>query len=76
MPVEVGGDMTGVPPTVTSEGRSFSPPTLETVVAPCLPADKAALHVALTQLAEQDPLINLRQHDIRGEVSVSLYGEV
>ena len=35
-----------------------------------------ALHVALTQLAEQDPLINLRQDDVRQEISVSLYGEV
>jgi ribosomal protection tetracycline resistance protein len=49
---------------------------LETVVAPRRPADKGALHVALTQLAEQDPLINLRQDDRRQEISVSLYGEV
>jgi ribosomal protection tetracycline resistance protein len=32
--------------------------------------------VALTQLAEQDPLIDLRQDDLRQELSVSLYGEV
>jgi ribosomal protection tetracycline resistance protein len=32
--------------------------------------------IALTQFAEQDPLINLRQDDVRQEVSVSLYGEV
>ena len=38
--------------------------------------DTGALHVALTQLAEQDPLINLRQDDIRQELFVSLYGEV
>jgi ribosomal protection tetracycline resistance protein len=56
--------------------RYFAPPTLETVVAPCRPGDKGALHLALTQLAEQDPLINLRQDDIRGELYVSLYGEV
>jgi ribosomal protection tetracycline resistance protein len=54
----------------------FAPPTLETVVFPCRSADSGALHVALTQLAEQDPLINLRQDPIRQEVSVSLYGEV
>ena len=30
--------------------------------------DRGALHVALTQLAEQDPLINLRQDDIRQEL--------
>jgi ribosomal protection tetracycline resistance protein len=57
-------------------GRYFAPPTLETVVVPARPADKGALHVALTQLAEQDPLINLRQDDVRQEMVVSLYGEV
>jgi ribosomal protection tetracycline resistance protein len=54
----------------------FAPPTLETVVYPRRPVDKGALHVALTQLAEQDPLINLRQDDVRQELFVSLYGEV
>ncbi len=57
-------------------GRYFSPPTLETVVIPARPADKGALHLALTQLAEQDPLINLRLDELRQEISVSLYGEV
>ena len=59
-----------------SERHYFAPPTLETVVVPRSSADKGALHVALTQLAEQDPLINLRQDDTRQELSVSLYGEV
>ncbi len=59
-----------------SQDHYFAPPTLETVVVPCRAADKGALHVALTQLAEQDPLINLRQDDIRQEIFVSLYGEV
>ncbi len=69
------GDTLGVPP-ATAAGRQFAPPTLETVVVPCRPADKGALHVALAQLAEQDPLINLRQDDVRQEILVSLYGEV
>lgn len=69
------GDAIGEPP-ATSNGHHFSPPTLETVVTPARLADKGALHVALTQLAEQDPLINLRQDEIRQEFSVSLYGEV
>jgi ribosomal protection tetracycline resistance protein len=56
--------------------RYFAPPTLETAVVACRPADKGALHTALSQLAEQDPLINLRQDDLRGEMYVSLYGEV
>jgi ribosomal protection tetracycline resistance protein len=69
------GDVTGHPP-ARATGRQFAPPTLETVVVPGRPADRGALHVALAQLAEQDPLINLRQDDLRHEVSVSLYGEV
>ncbi|MEO3812248.1 translation factor GTPase family protein [Sphaerisporangium sp. B11E5] len=69
------GDHIGTPPATAAE-HHFAPPTLETVVVPCRPADRAALHAALTQLAEQDPLIDLRQDDVRQEVSVSLYGEV
>lgn len=59
-----------------SSQRFFSPPTLETVVVPARPGDRGALHLALAQLAEQDPLIDLRQDDLRQEVYVSLYGEV
>ncbi|WP_435846517.1 GTP-binding protein [Streptomyces huasconensis] len=71
------GDVIGVPPKGAEPGgRFFAPPTLETVVTPLRPADRGALHLALTQLAEQDPLIDLRQDAVRQEVSVSLYGEV
>jgi ribosomal protection tetracycline resistance protein len=56
--------------------RHFPPPTLETVVASHDSSDRAALHLALSRLAEQDPLINLRQDDRRGELYVSVYGEV
>src|SRR5581483_3814528 len=42
----------------------FAPPTLETVVVPGRPADKGALRAALGLLAEQDPLINVRQDDV------------
>jgi ribosomal protection tetracycline resistance protein len=66
----IGGDATGGPE------HHFSPPTLETVVVPDRRAARGALQAALVQLAEQDPLINLRQDDIRQELSVSLYGEV
>ncbi|NUR05797.1 MAG: TetM/TetW/TetO/TetS family tetracycline resistance ribosomal protection protein [Nocardioidaceae bacterium] len=54
----------------------FPPPSLETVVEPVRDRDRGDLHVALTQLAEQDPLIDLRRDELRNEVSVSLYGEV
>ena len=56
--------------------RQFPPPALESVVSPRRPADGGRLRAALRELDEQDPLINVRQDDERGEVSVSLYGEV
>jgi ribosomal protection tetracycline resistance protein len=56
--------------------REFAPPTLESVVEPLNGDDGQRLRVALTQLAEQDPLINVRQDNTHGELSVSLYGEV
>jgi ribosomal protection tetracycline resistance protein len=56
--------------------RQFPPPTLESAVVPCDPGDRQRLRAALGQLAEQDPLINLRQDDERQEIYVSLYGEV
>lgn len=57
-------------------GHHFSPPTLEAAVVPRRQEQKGALRVALDQLAEQDPLINVRQDDVRQEFYVSLYGEV
>ncbi|NUW41792.1 elongation factor G [Nonomuraea rhodomycinica] len=57
-------------------GGWFAPPSLETVVVPRRPAERGALRAALAELAEQDPLIALRQDDERQEISVSLYGEV
>jgi ribosomal protection tetracycline resistance protein len=49
----------------------FAPPSLEATVVPRRRSDRGALHAALAELAEQDPLINLRGDDV-----VSLYGEV
>jgi len=59
-----------------SLAHEFPPPRLESVVVSGDPANGQRLRVALAQLAEQDPLINVRQDDTRGEISVSLYGEV
>jgi ribosomal protection tetracycline resistance protein len=81
--VQVGdrlGDLRNITATernfVSGKNGFFAPPTLETVISPVRPSDKGNLRLALTQLAEQDPLINLRQDDIRQETYVSLYGEV
>ncbi|MFE0147857.1 GTP-binding protein [Nonomuraea sp. NPDC059007] len=59
-----------------SDAHHFAPPSLETVVIPARPSEKGALRAALAQLAEQDPLIDLRQDDLRQEIFLSLYGEV
>ncbi|MFC5216420.1 GTP-binding protein [Streptomyces coerulescens] len=68
------GDTIGEPR--KAHGHFFAPPTLETIVAPAEGVDRRALHRALTRLAEQDPLIDLRHDEVRRETFVSLYGEV
>jgi ribosomal protection tetracycline resistance protein len=69
------GDMIGTAPGSAGQ-HHFAPPTLETAIVASDPRDKMRLHAALAQLAEQDPLINVRQDDLRQEIYVSLYGEV
>jgi ribosomal protection tetracycline resistance protein len=69
------GDEIGVPQG-TPLRHLFSPPTLETVVVPYRTEGRATLYAALAELADQDPLIDLRQDDTRHEIFVSLYGEV
>ena len=56
--------------------HEFPPPTLEAVISARNRDDRARLRAALAQLAEQDPLIDVRQSDELDELSVSLYGEV
>ncbi len=74
-PVQVGATVGAA--RATGPRHTFPPPTMETTVVPRHPADGGALRAALAQLAEQDPLINVRvDDDTGGEVSVSLYGEV
>ena len=72
--IEIGDRIGDVEPAGTD--RQFPPPTLEAVVVPRDDADGTRLREALAQLAEQDPLIDVRQDDARAEISVSLYGEV
>ncbi|HET9344696.1 MAG TPA: translation factor GTPase family protein [Candidatus Limnocylindrales bacterium] len=71
------GDAIGVPPPgVDGTEHHFPLPTLESVVVARHPDQSGSLRAALAQLAEQDPLINVRQDDTRHEISVSLYGDV
>jgi ribosomal protection tetracycline resistance protein len=69
------GDVVGRPRAAAARSQ-FAPPTLEAVVVPVRHGDHVALRSALTQLAEQDPLINVRSDEAGGELAVSLYGEV
>jgi ribosomal protection tetracycline resistance protein len=48
---------------------SFAPPTLETAVVRAIRPARAPLHAALAQLADQDPLIDLRQDPARARCS-------
>ncbi|HEX6871281.1 MAG TPA: GTP-binding protein, partial [Micromonosporaceae bacterium] len=66
----------GAAPDASAASWHFAPPTMETVVAPVRGSDDGALRTALAQLAEQDPLINVRADATGREVSVTLYGEV
>ncbi len=59
-----------------STGTRFAAPALETAIVPRHRRDKRAVFDALGDLAEQDPLIDLRQDDARQELFLSLYGEV
>ncbi|HEX5501738.1 MAG TPA: translation factor GTPase family protein, partial [Thermomicrobiales bacterium] len=56
--------------------RAFPALALESVVRPVEPGRLTRLRAALEELAEQDPLIALRQRNAEGEISVRLYGEV
>jgi ribosomal protection tetracycline resistance protein len=69
------GDALGELAQDTAE-HHFPLPTLESVVFARRPEQSGSLRAALAQLAEQDPLINVRQDDSRHEISVSLYGDV
>ena len=60
-----GGD--GALPAAGARGRR---------VRAASPEQQGSLRAALAQLAEQDPLIDVRQDDHRHEIAVSLYGEV
>jgi ribosomal protection tetracycline resistance protein len=70
------GGRRGQPTEFAHPPTEFVPPTLDAVVASVDPGKRGALRAALDVLAEQDPLIAVRQDDDREEITVSLYGEV
>ena len=69
------GDIIGKTPSNFHQTR-LAKPTFETSVVAKISSDRPVLHRALTQLSEQDPLINLRQSDLLQEMYLSLNGEV
>jgi ribosomal protection tetracycline resistance protein len=74
-PVRVG-DVIGEAPPGEAQTARFPRPALEAVVVARHADQQGSLRAALNQLAEQDPLIDVRQDDHRHEIAVSLYGEV
>lgn len=67
------GDVVGPERPGDERGSQFPPPSYETVVD-AAPGERGRLFAALSELAEQDPLIRVRRRD--EEITVSLYGEV
>ncbi|GAA1746615.1 translation factor GTPase family protein [Luedemannella helvata] len=68
------GDNVGSPP--PRRAYRFPPATLQALVEPVDPAQRLALFAGLTELAEEDPLIDLRVDEQAGQAVISLHGEV
>ena len=68
------GDVLGRPPRRVP--HAFAPPTLQAVVEPVDAAQRIAMFTALTELADEDPLIGLRLDDNDEQAAVSLHGQV
>ena len=66
-------DWVGVEPVFIKD--FITKPNLEVLIKPKKPSDSAKLYSALTNISEQDPLINLNR-DQEGKISIRLYGEV
>jgi len=66
------GDHIGTTPRPVA--RQFPPPTLQALVEPRDAAQRSALFAALTELADEDPLIDLRLDE--DDCALSLHGEV
>ena len=68
------GDTFGRPPPRLT--HRFAPASLQALVEPEDPTRRTALFAGLTELADEDPLIDLRLNEADGEAEVSLHGEV
>ncbi|BEL07316.1 TetM/TetW/TetO/TetS family tetracycline resistance ribosomal protection protein [Actinoplanes sichuanensis] len=54
----------------------FPPPTRQALVEPVDPARRLALFAGLTELADEDPLVDLRLDDQQEQAVIRLHGEV
>jgi len=68
------GDDVGRPPRRRS--HRFPPATVHALVEPVDPTRRTALFAGLAELADEDPLIDLRLDQAAGEAVISLRGEV
>jgi ribosomal protection tetracycline resistance protein len=68
------GQTVGHPP--ERRAHRFPPATLQALVEPLDPAQRTALFAGLAELADEDPLIDLRLDEHAGEAVISLHGEV
>ena len=69
------GDRIGIGSAIRP-ATAFPLPALETTVVARDPAQRAALHAALTDLADADPLIRLRPDGHRHALRIRVYGEI
>lgn len=68
------GDWLGEP--LHHRVQAFDPPVFEYRVEPVDPGQRLAMNTALADLADGDPLINLRRDPNTGDAYIRLYGEV
>jgi ribosomal protection tetracycline resistance protein len=68
------GDVLGRPP--RRRTHRFGPAAFQALVEPADPAQRTALFAGLVELADEDPLIELRIDESTGEAAISLHGEV
>ena len=68
------GQHIGEPP--RRHGYRFPPPTRQAVVEPVEPEQRLAMFAGLAELADEDPLVDLRLDEQQAEAVVRLHGEV
>ena len=68
------GDTLGQPP--RRRTHRFPRATLQTLVEPVDPSQRGALFAGLTELAEEDPLIDPRIDEVQKQAKLSLHGQV